>query len=117
MVSLCALAGTPVRAQTTGVVFAAGGSYVPGDQRDVVPIPLLHVAGGDLVFTNFDTLNSHSVTSKLFKPGSFYDRLFDSGLISFGKPTRVVGVEALAPGRYQFECILHDAWVGAIDVV
>lgn len=115
--AFASLAVSAAQGRTTGVVFTQGSAYLPGDQRDVVPVPLVHVAGGELLYTNLDPFIGHSVTSLAFKPGSFTDRLFDSGVISFRQQGPVVGVAALAPGRYDFTCQIHPDMVGALDVV
>jgi plastocyanin len=103
-ISAPALAGAE-DAPPSAMVVATAAHYLPGDQ--VLPLPVLPVVRGTGVqFANAD-FTPHSLES--------VDRdargrpIFDSGMLYFGQLAPVAGVEALAPGTYQFYCYAHPS--------
>ena len=63
--------------------------------------------GGSITYHNLDVA-AHDVLS--------VDGLFSTPLIGLGESTPVTGVEALAPGSYEFYCSLHANMRGTINV-
>jgi plastocyanin len=63
--------------------------------------------GQSLTFTNLDVAQ-HDVDAR--------DGSFESPLVGLGASTPVNGVEALAPGSYEFYCSLHPNMTGTLTV-
>lgn len=117
LLALMSGAVVPAQAETTTFVFTSGSTFYPGDTRELVSLPLIHLRGNDMVLTNLDPIDDHALTSVAYKGGSWYERLFDSEPVRFRQSAIVQGVADLAPGRYPFFCSIHTNMQGAFDVV
>ncbi|HEX5270439.1 MAG TPA: PQQ-binding-like beta-propeller repeat protein [Gemmataceae bacterium] len=72
--------------------------------------PVITAAPGDtLRLNNIDPIASHNIVSDT--PG-----LFASPLVADGNSAVVAGVDKLAPGTYQFHCVLHSWMHGVLEV-
>jgi plastocyanin len=87
-----------------GQVVAGPGAVVTTFATPVVTIQ----QGQSLTFSNLDAVE-HNVVSTTAG-------LFDSPLVGIGESTGVSGVEALAPGNYQFRCAPHSNMTGTLTV-
>lgn len=99
----------PAGADTGAVVIAARGQYLPGDDRNVVPVVVSQ--GFDLLFENFDlfSFGGHTLTSDT--PG-----LFDSGVVEIRRST-TISLSTVPPGTYGFYCTVHLEMHGTLVIV
>jgi hypothetical protein len=108
---LAAIAVTPARADTGGIVIVNRSEYMPGDDQNKVPALLVH--GHDLQFENLDIASfgsTHSMTSDV-------EGLFDSGVIQ-ARQSATLPVASLPAGTYGFHCSVHsDTMHGTLIIV
>lgn len=105
-----AVPGAPELPAPPGGGGGGGGQVVagPGAAVTTYATPVVFIEQGQsLTFSNFDVAQ-HDVDAR---NGSF-----QSELVGLGGSTPVVGVEALAPGSYEFFCSLHSNMTGTLTV-
>lgn len=98
------LVAPPSSAGLGGVVVARGSDYIPGGYQNtgVVVVP----QGSDLEFVNGEAIDPpHTLTSTAVLADEFTP-LFHSGVVN-PRQRATVAVSALAPGDYDFYCVLH----------
>lgn len=90
------------------IAVAAGGRFVTAE----IVLP----EGSTLSLANLDAA-AHSLTSLARRANG--ERVFDSGLVGFGRSGRVAGVEELGANAdgYAFVCLLHPLMRGTIRVL
>ena len=114
-VLICAMSAlSPARAGVNTYVFASRSQFVPGDNKNHVPVVL--VRGGKLVFENLDpfAFSAHTLTSDALACPTC-GPLFDSGDVGYGKK-RTLNTSKLKSGTYRFHCN-HHLMYGTLRVV
>ncbi|MGH2829167.1 MAG: cupredoxin domain-containing protein [Actinomycetota bacterium] len=97
---------------TEAAQFVPGGVERPGDPA---PLPLIVERGGRLFLLNIDNLGAHRITA--YDLDDRGEPLFWSHTINAGQAGEVIGVRALAPGRYAFYCGFHSGMDGSLEVL
>ena len=97
----------------TTLVVASRSQYVPGDNRDHLPV--VAIKGGKILFRNADpfAFGPHTLTADGRLPNGA--PLFDSGDVGNGK-SATINISTLKPGTYTFHCN-HHLMFGTLRVV
>ncbi len=101
-----------VHAFTRGSGYATGLAW--GDSELIVP-NLVVPQGATLIFNNLHVWGHSMYSQRWAVPGEL--RLFNSEVIPFRHASEVRGVDALAPGVYEFFCSNHIGMQGKLTVI
>lgn len=117
---LAVAAAVPAGAVVDPIVITRdSATYYPGGTDH--PIPLVVQAGDTLQYQNLDVFVAHNVWAvEVTEDGAplFASSTMAQWNVSRGwAPVEVAGVDALAPGSYEFYCFIHPLMRGVLTIV